>query len=166
MAELERPRATAASAAPVPVAAADPVGFLDPEVQAGRVVVTDTGASLKVRLVGSALFKSGSTDLSDEFAAIVTRIGVALKDRPGPITVAGYSDNIPLSRRGRFKDNAALSLARAQQAAKLLAAELGGFDRLTAEGRGEKDPVADNATPDGRAENRRIEILLVKQEAG
>ena len=139
-------------------------GFLDPEIKEGIVEVFEKGNTLVIRLTGAGMFKSGSDTLEKDFVDAVTRIAEALKDEKGPVIVAGYSDNIPLSGRGRYKDNAALSLARAQAVAKLIAPTLGGFDRLTAEGRGEKDPVADNTTPEGRARNRRIEIVLVRQE--
>ncbi|MCR8723339.1 type IVB secretion system protein IcmH/DotU [Frigidibacter sp. ROC022] len=139
-------------------------GFLEDEVREGKVEVFEKGNTLVVRLVGTALFKSGSDQVEGGVEDLIARVGQALKDQPGPLIVAGYSDSIPLSGRGRFKDNKELSLARAQTVAKLLAAELGGFDRLTAEGRGEKDPIGDNSTPEGRAKNRRIEIFLVKQE--
>lgn len=141
-------------------------GFLTAEVAAGKVEVLEQGNTLVVRLVGTGLFKSGSDQLEAEMETLVDTVAKALAGLPGPIVVAGYSDNIPLSGRGRFKDNAALSLARAQAVAKLMAPALGGFDRISAEGRGEKDPIADNSTPEGRAKNRRIEILVVKQEAG
>jgi type VI secretion system protein ImpK len=140
-------------------------GFLTDEVAAGKVEVLEKGNTLVVRLVGTGLFKSGSDQVELEVETLVDTVAKALASQPGPIIVAGYSDNIPLSGRGRFKDNAALSLARAQAVAKLMAPGLGGFDRISAEGRGEKDPIADNATPEGRAKNRRIEIFLVKQEA-
>lgn len=140
-------------------------GFLEDQVKAGKVEVFEKGNTLVVRLIGTALFKSGSDQVEGGVEDLIAQVGEALKDQPGPLIIAGYSDSIPLSGRGRFKDNKALSLARAQTVAKLLAETLGSSDRLTAEGRGEKDPIGDNATPEGRAKNRRIEIFLVKQEA-
>ncbi len=71
------------------------------------------------------MFKSGSDSLEDKFVDPVNRVAEALKDEKGPVIVAGYSDNIPLSGRGRFKDNAALSLARAQTVPKMIKAALG-----------------------------------------
>jgi type VI secretion system protein ImpK len=169
VAVLERKAPPPPPPPPTPVAEAKIkkfTGFLEPEIKEGIVEVFENGNTLVVRLTGAGMFKSGSDQLEDKFIGPVNRVAEALKDEKGPVIVAGYSDNIPLSGHGRFKDNAALSLARAQQVAKMVAPALGGFDRLTAEGRGEKDPVGDNATPEGRAKNRRIEIILVKQEEG
>ena len=140
------------------------VEFLKDEIDQKKVEVKETPTELKVFLVGQGLFQSGSDQLEDGLEAVVARVGEALAKEQGPIVVAGYTDNVPLSGRGRFKDNVALSNARAQQVAKLLAKQLGGFDRLTAEGHGDEKPIADNATAEGRAQNRRVEIILLKQE--
>ena len=79
----------------------------------------------------------------------------------GKIIVAGHSDSVPLTP-GRFRDNAELSQARAEAVMKLMAKSITDPKRLLAEGRGDKEPIADNGTKEGRATNRRIEILLVK----
>jgi type VI secretion system protein ImpK len=58
-----------------------------------------------------------------------------------------------------------LSLARAESVRKMLAGLIENPDRLRAEGRSDKEPIADNATAEGRAANRRIEIVLIRQES-
>ena len=104
------------------------------------------------------------SDALDGLDAVVERIGEALMTKEGSILVVGYTDSVPLSGRGRFKTNTELSQARAQQVAKALAKVLGGADRVQFEGRGEANPIGDNKTAEGRAQNRRVEILLLKQE--
>jgi type VI secretion system protein ImpK len=139
--------------------------FLEPEIREGIVEVFETPNSVIVRMAGKGMFRSGSPDLTTEFLPPIARVAEALNGEKGPLTIAGYSDNVPLSGRGRFKDNAALSLARAESVMKFMAEKIEDDSRMTAEGRGEKDPIGDNATPEGREKNRRIEIFLVKQES-
>jgi type VI secretion system protein ImpK len=139
-------------------------GFLEPEIKEGIVEVFEKGNTIVIRLTGAGMFGSGSDQLSEEFKKPIARVAEALKEEPGPLIIAGYSDNMPLSGRGRFKDNTALSLGRAQSVLSFMSDKLNEPDRMAAEGRGEKDPIGDNATKDGRAKNRRIEIVLIRQE--
>lgn len=148
-----------------PAAAVQTVAeFLKPEIEAKKVEVTETPAEVTVRLLGAGLFKSGSDQLQDGLDTVVGRIAEALRETKGPILVVGYSDSSPLGRNSRFKDNKDLSAARAKTVRNLLTKLLGDESRITAEGRGEADPIAPNDTPEGRALNRRVEVLLVKQE--
>lgn len=85
------------------------------------------------------------------------------------ITAVGHSDSTRIAPRSRhvFADNYALSRARAHSAARYLAAELGVAESdLSIEGRGPDDPVADNATAEGREQNRRVELVLAGQRPG
>lgn len=137
-------------------------GFLEPEIADGIVQVFQKGNTLIIRLTGSGMFGSGSDQLSKAFQAPVTRVAEALNDEKGRVIVAGHSDNIPI-RSSRFPSNMALSLARAKSVMAGMADVLGDPGRLSAEGRAEKEPIADNGTKAGRATNRRIEILLVQE---
>ena len=75
--------------------------------------------------------------------------------------VLGHTDNQPI-HTARFQSNLELSEARARAAADLLAAANGIPARFTAEGRADFEPVASNGTAEGRAENRRIEVVLLR----
>lgn len=97
------------------------------------------------------------TEVASRIAPALARV---LDGEDGPIRVVGHSDALPLSGRGPFRTNAQLSAARAQTVADLLAPHMADPSRLRAEGRGALDPIADNATPEGRASNRRVEILI------
>lgn len=139
--------------------------FLAPEIEKGVVTVTQQSNTVDVRLSGSGMFKSGSDQLSAAFLPIVNRVGEALKDEKGNIVVAGYSDSTPVGA-GRFKSNLELSQARADAVMKIIGPLVGDPSRIIAEGHGEKNPIGDNATKEGRAANRRIEILVVKSGEG
>jgi type VI secretion system protein ImpK len=138
-------------------------GFLQPEIDDGIVEVFQKGNTLIVRIKGSGMFGSGSDTLSPNFRAPVDRVASALNDEPGPVIIAGHSDNVPI-RSSRFPSNMALSLARAKSVMERMSGALDDPARLSAEGRADKEPIADNATREGRAANRRIEVLLVRED--
>lgn len=138
-------------------------GFLQAEIDAGNVEVFQKGNTLIIRITGSGMFGSGSDELSNKFQAPVDRVARALNDEQGPVIIAGHSDNIPI-RSSRFPSNMALSLARAKSVMERMAGALDDPDRLSAEGRADKEPIADNGTREGRAKNRRIEVLLVRED--
>ena len=100
--------------------------------------------------------------MQSAFDVPIDRLSEALSDEPGKVIVVGHSDNVPI-RSARFPSNMALSLARAKSVMARMANELTNPDRLSAEGRADKEPIADNATREGRAKNRRIEVLLVQE---
>jgi type VI secretion system protein ImpK len=139
--------------------------FLAPEIKQGVVTVLTQGNTVDIRLSGSAMFASGSDQLSKTYTAIVGRVAEALKTEKGHIVVAGYSDSSKVGG-GRFKSNDELSQARAEAVMRLIAPVVGDPSRIIAEGHGEKDPIGDNKTKEGRAANRRIEILVVKSGEG
>ena len=85
------------------------------------------------------------------------KIAAALDKMPGAIAVTGYADASPTRR---YASNMALSVARAQAVARMMAPRLGDAGRLTAEGKGESEPLAPNDTEANRAKNRRVAIAL------
>ena len=133
--------------------------FLKPEVDAGLVSVLGTPAAPLVRIRGSGLYPSGSDALQPQVVPLLERIGAALKVEPGRVLVVGYTDNQAI-RTVRFPSNFQLSAARAQAAAAMISRTIGDAGRIRSEGRADADPIAPNATPEGRDQNRRIEIVL------
>ena len=95
---------------------------------------------------------------------LAATLAEVLNSEPGPIKVIGHTDNIPLSGRGRFKDNYELSVARAQSVADRLQGALTVPTRVFVEGKGDLEPIADNSARDGRAQNRRVEIMIQREE--
>ncbi|WP_137181638.1 type VI secretion system protein TssL, long form [Roseomonas sp. AR75] len=136
--------------------------FLAPEIQQGIVAVLGTDAAPLIRIRNRGMFPSGSATLSQNFLPIMTRIGEALRDEPGPVLVIGHSDNQPI-RTVRFPSNFALSAARAEAARDAILRGLGDPARISFEGRADTEPVADNNTAEGREANRRIEVLLRRE---
>jgi type VI secretion system protein ImpK len=133
--------------------------LLQPEVDQGLVAVSCTPPNPLVRIRNRGVFASGSATVDPRFVPLLNRIGAALKDEDGSIEVVGYTDNQPI-HTVQFPGNFQLSAARAQAARALIARAIGDPSRITAEGRGEADPLNKNSTPEEREENRRIEIVL------
>lgn len=119
----------------------------------------------KIRLVlaDKVLFSSGRAELKPESKAFMRQLAVQLKATGNPILIEGHTDNVPV-RGGRYESNWELSMARAYAVLREL--EAGGVppERLSGEGYGEYRPVASNATAEGRAKNRRIEIDLIRAD--
>jgi type VI secretion system protein ImpK len=137
--------------------------FLKPEIDQGLVTVVGDHAMPIVRIKNKGLFPSGSATLNPDYYRLMQRIGEALQKERGPVQVIGYTDNQPI-HTVRFPSNYQLSTARADAARSIIAQALGDPGRITAVGKGEADPVATNATEEGRNENRRIEVVLRRQD--
>ena len=143
-----------------PTAAATLKRFLAREIDEGLVEVAQRADRCVVTLTGDGLFESGSIDIRSRYWAVLQRIADALREVDGNVIVSGYTDNVPM-RSSRFPSNWELSQARADSTKRLLDGYLGQMNRIRAEGRGEADPLASNATPEGRARNRRVEIAVL-----
>lgn len=127
------------------------------------VSVTSNELWLQIELRDSILFASGGAEPSLQAQAIFDEIGSILKSYPNPIQVEGFTDNIPISNP-RYPSNWELSSARATAIVKLLAARGVAPQRLSAVGYGEFQPVASNEHPDGRAQNRRVALMIARRK--
>jgi type VI secretion system protein ImpK len=159
------PLNTAASRQPV---AAPPSGafsklrqFLAPEIKAGLVQVSQDAQTVTVRLTNRNMFGSGEAVLSPSYAPLMGRIGDALNEENGAVSIYGFTDDQPI-RTARFPSNFELSQARADAVAALIRLHLKDPNRLHVQGKGQSEPIASNATADGRQQNRRTEIVLVR----
>ena len=140
------------------------LGILKPDIDAGRVGVTDQPDAVVVRLKDKGLFGSGSADLDAAYDGTMQRIAQAIALTTGDVPVTGHTDNEPV-RSLRFASNQALSEARAQTVVDKLTADGAPKDRLKPAGVGETQPVADDATDTGRRQNRRVEVAIPKTYA-
>jgi len=109
-----------------------------------------------ITLSGSVLFATGKSDLLPIAQDKLNQVAKALTDQGfKSIVVQGYTDSV-----GSAADNDRLSLKRAQSVRDYLVTHGIPPEKATAEGKGANNPVADNKTADGRAENRRVEIVV------
>ena len=144
------------------------VGNLKNEISSGQIQVTQLKDKLTLNMVEKILFNSGQADVKESGQKVLDSIAAALKNvQDKDIRVEGYTDNVALSPKlkDKFPTNWELSTARATNVVRYLV-EKDGLDpsHLIAAGFGEYHPLASNETPEGRAQNRRIDIVLVPHE--
>jgi type VI secretion system peptidoglycan-associated protein len=137
--------------------------FLAPEISQHLVTVTQDAANLRVRTTVGQLFRSGSDQLEPGRQALFERIGKAVQTQPGKVTIQGFTDSDKVSSVA-FPDNFALSKARANAVAAIVKAQLTDGGRVTADGLGDTQALAPNTTPAGKAQNRRVEILVPRSQ--
>jgi len=133
---------------------------LDKEIKAGQIKLSELQGKLTVRMGERVLFPTGSATISADGKATLRKVADAFASVRGRvIRVEGHTDDVPI-HTARFPSNWELSAARAIAVVRYLQER--GIDPklLAAAGYGEYQPIASNDTPDGRAENRRIEISL------
>ena len=133
--------------------------FLDPEIREGLVTVNEQGDRSTIILRGDGLFASGSTTVMADYLPVLVRVADALATRNGKVVVSGFTDNVPI-RTARYPSNSELSRERAEQVAAILLNRGVPARRISAQGVGNADPIADNASAEGRARNRRVEVVL------
>ena len=138
-------------------------GALAGEIDNGAISVEPKGDYIAIRVGNLQLFDLGKTSVKEGFAPMAARITEVLNAEGGPVLVQGFTDNLPLSGRGQYKDNYQLSQARAEAVRDVLVTTIDDAGRIRVDGRGEEDPVGDNTTEDGRAQNRRVEIMLARE---
>lgn len=114
-----------------------------------------------IHFTDRVLFDVGRADLRADAMPILVALAETLRDWPNPIRVEGHTDNVPI-QNNLYPSNWELSTARASRVVRYLV-ERGGLspDRLSAAGYGEYRPVASNDTAEGRARNRRVDVVLL-----
>ena len=118
---------------------------------------------LQIELNDSILFSSGGVETSAQAQVIFTEIANIVKNYENPIQVEGFTDNVPI-KNARYPTNWELSSARATEIVKFLASKGVAPERLAAVGYGEFQPVAPNDTEAGRAQNRRVAVMIAKRK--
>lgn len=136
--------------------------FLGPEISRNQVTVDEQPEKTVVLIHGDGLFDSAVDVIKPTFLPILDRIGKGLEQTKGRIQVTGHSDNVPISTR-RFPSNRSLSQARADEVVRVLAGRMNDGNRLSALGMADSKPIASNNTPQGRAQNRRVEITVFER---
>jgi type VI secretion system protein ImpK len=137
---------------------------LAPEIAAGKVDATQTDTKIRIIVGDLVLFASGQASVKAQFEPIAKRIAETLEKEPGAITIVGHTDNVKLQPTSPFGTNWKLSMARAKGVADVLKPGLGNPARIEVDGKADEQPIASNATPEGRAQNRRVEIMLARSD--
>ncbi|MCM2268188.1 MAG: OmpA family protein [Elusimicrobiales bacterium] len=122
-----------------------------------------TAKQIKINIPAPVLFESGKAEIGGRAAEVLGPVAAVLNTLPNDVIVEGHTDSIPI-KSGTFRTNWELSAARANAVVDLLAAKYAvPQPRMIAAAYGEHRPAADNATAEGRAQNRRIEIIVPRE---
>jgi chemotaxis protein MotB len=126
------------------------------------LTVEQKNGKVYVSMENKLLFKSGSWAVGSEGKTAVVEVGKVLGDNPDiSVLIEGHTDDVPYGGSGPIADNWDLSTKRATAIVAILGENKAvNKKNLTAAGRGEFSPLASNATAEGKAKNRRIEIIL------
>ncbi len=136
--------------------------FLASEIAQKLVVVEEDATTVRVRTTVGQLFQSGSDVLEPGREDLFQKIGKAIEGEKGHVLIEGHSDSDRIASVA-FPDNMALSGARANTVAKIVGAQLSDQGRVEAKALGDTRPLGSNKTPDGKALNRRVEIVIPRQ---
>jgi chemotaxis protein MotB len=138
------------------------------EIDKGEITITQLKGKLKVNMLDEILFDSGKTTIKPQGLEVLERVGkVLLNVEDRAISIEGHTDDVPIGAelKRKYPTNWELSAARATRVARYLQEKIGIDPKiLSAAGYGEYQPVASNETEEGRAKNRRIEIVLIPKE--
>lgn len=133
---------------------------LSSQIATGEVEVETKGRQIVVRIREKGSFRSGSADLSPQYVPLLREVRNVLSTKVGTISVRGHTDNIPINTP-RFRSNWELSTARAVSVAEELFRDgLLNPGRFEVSGYAATRPVDTNDTSEGRAKNRRVEIVV------
>jgi chemotaxis protein MotB len=137
---------------------------MEAEITRGEITISELQGRLTVNMVERILFDSGKAEIKQDGLKVLKRVGDILKETSDrEIRVEGHTDDIPISPRLRqtFPSNWELSTARAANVVHFLQDQVAiSGERLAVVGFGQFRPVADNSSAEGRAQNRRIQIVL------
>jgi chemotaxis protein MotB len=134
---------------------------LAPEIQRHEVVLKANRDGLVISLREIGFFDSGSAELRASSQAAVQTIAQVLSAQPNYIRIEGHTDNVPI-HNAQFASNWELSTARATEMIRLFITRYNlPAERLSAAGYAEYHPVASNDTAEGRAHNRRVDIVVL-----
>ena len=131
------------------------------EIQQGLANVEKVGDQILISLSAQGSFRSGFAELQTGFLPTLRSVGESISTATGKVTISGHTDDVPIAFSDRFDSNWDLSAARAAAVADYFFNTTEIDDqRVSVFGYADTKPVATNQTPQGRSENRRIEILI------
>ena len=133
---------------------------LAPLIREGKVRVTQTSRGISIDINASVLFAPGAASLTPASSQAIMAIASVLATDTHDIQVEGHTDDVPI-KTGIYPSNWELSAVRAGSVVRLFMDGGVAESRLTAIGQASKSPLASNATPEGRAQNRRVNITIL-----
>jgi len=133
---------------------------MGPLVKEGKVRVTQSRRGVSIEINANVLFEPGRAELEPQSLAVLRAVAETLKNEPFSLEITGHTDVMPI-RNSAFASNWELSAVRATSVVRLLADNGISPERLLAIGREASKPIAPNDTAEGRARNRRVELMIL-----
>ncbi|MEP3855448.1 flagellar motor protein MotB [Porticoccus hydrocarbonoclasticus] len=134
--------------------------ILKKEIDEGKIDIDNEGRAITIRIREKGSFPSGSATLHPDFIPVMVTLRKALKDIAGKIAVEGHTDDVPITG-SRFRSNWDLSSSRALSVThELIEGDELDDDRFMVIGRADTQPFQGNTSPQNRAQNRRVEIVI------
>jgi type VI secretion system protein ImpK len=133
--------------------------LLRDEIAAGTVSVDEDTRHSAVTFRGDSMFTPGGVNVNPSMGSLIAKLSNEINKVPGKVVITGYTDNRPI-HTGPFASNLELSHERASEVARMLQAAGVQASRLEVVGKGDADPIGDNSTVQGRAQNRRVAIAV------
>ena len=134
---------------------------LKDDIEEGKLKLVLQDDNLIIRLAGEGSFVSGSDQVRPAFRELLGRIGSEIESSSGKIRIEGHTDNVKIAFSDRFRSNWDLSSARSSSVGGILLRDVGiDLDRLVVAGYADSRPIESNDSAQGRAANRRIEIIV------
>jgi chemotaxis protein MotB len=133
---------------------------LSTSINTGSIRVITEARGVVLALSGDVFFREGQSSLNSDALGTLEAVAGLLRDTSQPIVIEGHTDATPVGRGEAWSSNLGLSAARAVSVAEAL--ELLGLpaERVSATGFGDSKPLRANDSPEGRAYNRRVDILI------
>ena len=128
-----------------------------------KVKVNLTSEGLEITIQDAVLFNSGEAEIRGDVSLLLSKLSDMLHDLDNKVKIVGHTDNVPISNY-KFRSNWDLSAMRAINVMNYMVTSTGiTADRASIEAHGEYAPKYDNSTEEGRAKNRRVEIIVIRK---
>lgn len=127
------------------------------------VTMVREGESIKIDMPEQLLFSSGYADIKKSGLKFLDSLADILSDVPNQITIDGHTDNVPI-KNNNFESNWHLSISRAMNVAYTMMQKGLKEENIAVRGYGDQRPKGSNATEEGKAKNRRVELIISKMD--
>jgi chemotaxis protein MotB len=132
------------------------------EIKAGKIQISMVPRGLAISFTQAALFPSGEDVIAKDTYPSIQKVAEAMQKIPNPARMEGHTDAIPI-HNSRFRSNWELSAARSIALLEALKSYGVDKDRLSIAGYADTNPVEDNNTEEGRAKNRRVDVIILNE---
>jgi chemotaxis protein MotB len=141
------------------------LGVMEPLVKGGQVKVTESNRGISIEINASLLFAPAQAVLNKESINVLTAVGKVLANDTHQVQIEGHTDNLPIASTF-FPSNWELSSARASSVTRLFVENGVAPQRIVVIGYADNRPVESNDTPEGRARNRRVTVMILAENEG